>query len=79
MQECSRMKDFIHVHSFTYDFHLRTAVQFLRRETSLLPERYDAVDMLTDFLLLRKQPKFGQNRIIEGKERPEGNKNRTLE
>ncbi|XP_065174799.1 KICSTOR complex protein SZT2-like [Sycon ciliatum] len=65
MQECSRMKDFIHVHSFTYDIHLRLAMQLLKEETSILPREYDVVDMLGDFIALRKQPTFCQNRIMQ--------------
>ena len=60
------MKDFIHVHSFTYDIHLRLAMQLLKEETSILPREYDVVDMLGDFIALRKQPTFCQNRIMQG-------------
>ena len=66
--ECARFKDFIHVHSFMYDFHLRFLLELLN-EKRQLPKGM-AVDVRKFMELIYKQnkpiPDFVRNLLSKG-------------
>lgn len=65
--ECSHLKDLMHVHSFAYDFHLRQVHNFLCSQPgvqSLLPNGYPLMDFLEDFnTLCASPPSYIRNRL----------------
>ena len=66
--ECARFKDFIHVHSFMYDFHLRFLLDLLN-QTRQLPNNL-AMDLRKFVELIYKQnkpvPNFVRNILSKG-------------
>ena len=67
-EECSRSKDFIHVLSFNYDFHLRNAQSFLGGRQMIFNKGYRVTDMLAELLVLYPEdPGFVRNHLQKGK------------
>ena len=69
VDECDRIKYLLHLHSFTYDYHLRTAHNFATdRRPSYLRKGYHITSFLSDFLkYYSKGPNFARNIITEGR------------
>ncbi|KAG8256868.1 hypothetical protein J6590_061151 [Homalodisca vitripennis] len=67
LDECDRMKVLMHLHSFTYDYHLRTLTRFISREESLLPAGYHLTSFLDDFLkYYSKAPNYAYSLVHSG-------------
>uniref|UniRef100_A0A3B5QJK0 SZT2 subunit of KICSTOR complex n=1 Tax=Xiphophorus maculatus TaxID=8083 RepID=A0A3B5QJK0_XIPMA len=66
-EECDKVRDLMHVHSFSYDFHLRVAHQYLVGCHMTLRQGYQLTDFLDDFICHYPDiPKFGRNHIFQG-------------
>lgn len=50
LDECEKMKVLMHLHSFTYDYHLRTLALFTANQDSVLRPGYHITNFLDDFL-----------------------------
>lgn len=50
LDECDKMKVLMHLHSFTYDYHLRTLALFTANQDSVLRPGYHVTNFLDDFL-----------------------------
>ena len=60
------MKDFIHVHSFTYDFHIRMVLNIIRGRTKF-HGNLNLRDLLDQFWQrYQHPPNFIRNRICRG-------------
>ncbi|XP_011270102.1 hypothetical protein CAOG_08521 [Capsaspora owczarzaki ATCC 30864] len=64
-EECARLKDYLHINSFTYDFHLRYFQQFIVDSTLRYPSLH-LLDLLQDFMALNMPSTFARNRIYKG-------------
>ena len=61
------MRDLMHVHSFSYDFHLRVVHQYLVGCHMTLRQGYQLTDFLDDFISHHPDiPKFGRNHVFQG-------------
>jgi len=70
--ECARYKDFIHVHSFMHDFHLRFLLSLLSG-TRQPPENFDIRRLLRLFRFHNKvPPNFIRSRLCKGEQLPNG-------
>ncbi|KAM7388831.1 hypothetical protein PAMP_024978 [Pampus punctatissimus] len=66
-EECDKVRDLMHVHSFSYDFHLRVVHQYLVGCHMTLRQGYQLTDFLDDFISHHPDiPKFGRNHIFQG-------------
>ncbi|XP_067370627.1 KICSTOR complex protein SZT2 isoform X3 [Channa argus] len=66
-EECDKVRDLMHVHSFSYDFHLRVVHQYLVGCHMTLRQGYQLTDFLDDFILHHPDiPKFGRNHVFQG-------------
>lgn len=66
-EECDKVRDLMHVHSFSYDFHLRVVHQYLVGSHMTLRQGYQLTDFLDDFISHHPDiPKFGRNHIFQG-------------
>uniref|UniRef100_A0A3P9Q4X0 SZT2 subunit of KICSTOR complex n=1 Tax=Poecilia reticulata TaxID=8081 RepID=A0A3P9Q4X0_POERE len=66
-EECDKVRDLMHIHSFSYDFHLRVAHQYLVGCHMTLRQGYQLTDFLDDFICHYPDiPKFGRNHIFQG-------------
>lgn len=66
-EECDKVRDLMHVHSFSYDFHLRVAHQHLAGCHMTLRQGYQLTDFLDDFIAQHPDiPKFGRNHVFQG-------------
>nr|XP_043900372.1 KICSTOR complex protein SZT2 isoform X3 [Solea senegalensis] len=66
-EECDKVRDLMHVHSFSYDFHLRVVHQYLLGCHMTLRQGYQLTDFLDDFISHHPDiPKFGRNHVIQG-------------
>ncbi len=67
LEECDNVKFFIHLHSFTYDYHLRAISGYIRRKSMLLGEGFHVVSFLEDFLkYYSKGPNYARNFTYSG-------------
>ena len=67
LEECDNVKILIHLHSFTYDYHLRTISGYIRRKSKLLGEGFHVVSFLEDFLkYYSKAPNYARNFTYSG-------------
>ncbi|XP_070564104.1 KICSTOR complex protein SZT2-like isoform X4 [Ptychodera flava] len=65
--ECDKFKDLVHVHSFTYDFHLRCIQAYLGNRHLIFKQGYDVISCLSDFIRhYNPGPNFSRNHIYEG-------------
>nr|XP_002731655.2 PREDICTED: protein SZT2-like [Saccoglossus kowalevskii] len=66
-QECDKFKDLVHVHSFTYDFHLRYIQSYLTTRHCILKPSYHVTSFLSDFVRYYSPgPNFSRNHVCEG-------------
>ncbi|CAN9500871.1 unnamed protein product [Ophioblennius macclurei] len=66
-EECDKVRDLMHVHSFSYDFHLRLVHQYLLGCHMTLRQGYQLTDFLDDFISHHPDiPKFGRNHVFQG-------------
>eukprot|EP00062_Callorhinchus_milii_P003247 gi/632940344/ref/XP_007885267.1/ PREDICTED: protein SZT2 [Callorhinchus milii] len=66
-EECDKVRDLMHVHSFSYDFHLRIIHQYLVGRQMTLRQGYHLTSFLEDFICHHPDiPKYGRNHIFEG-------------
>uniref|UniRef100_A0A8C3T6R5 SZT2 subunit of KICSTOR complex n=1 Tax=Chelydra serpentina TaxID=8475 RepID=A0A8C3T6R5_CHESE len=66
-EECDKVRDLMHVHSFSYDFHLRIVHQYLLGSHMTLRQGYHLTSFLEDFIAHHPDiPKFGRNHIFQG-------------
>ncbi|XP_040895618.1 KICSTOR complex protein SZT2 [Toxotes jaculatrix] len=66
-EECDKVRDLMHVHSFSYDFHLRVVHQYLLGSHMTLRQGYQLTDFLDDFISHHPDiPKFGRNHVFQG-------------
>ncbi|XP_075901818.1 KICSTOR complex protein SZT2 [Nelusetta ayraudi] len=66
-EECDKVRDLMHVHSFSYDFHLRVVHQYLEGCHMILRSGYQLTDFLDDFIANHPDiPKFGRNHVFQG-------------
>ncbi|KAK6313897.1 hypothetical protein J4Q44_G00153560 [Coregonus suidteri] len=66
-EECDKVRDLIHVHSFSYDFHLRVVHQYLVGCHMTLWQGYQLTGFLEDFIAHHPDiPKFGRNHVFQG-------------
>ncbi|KAL7985176.1 hypothetical protein Chor_003746 [Crotalus horridus] len=65
-EECDKVRDLMHVHSFSYDFHLRIVHQYLLGSHMALRQGYHLTSFLEDFITQHPDiPKFGRNHIFQ--------------
>ncbi|KAM9530243.1 KICSTOR complex protein SZT2-like isoform 5-T5 [Salvelinus alpinus] len=66
-EECDKVRDLMHVHSFSYDFHLRVVHQYLVGCHMTLRQGYQLTGFLEDFIAHHPDiPKFGRNHVFQG-------------
>ncbi|XP_077463799.1 SZT2 subunit of KICSTOR complex isoform X2 [Stigmatopora argus] len=66
-EECDKVRDLMHVHSFSYDFHLRVVHQYLLGSHATLRQGYQLSHFLRDFVARHPDvPKFGRNHVFRG-------------
>nr|XP_033772051.1 KICSTOR complex protein SZT2 isoform X2 [Geotrypetes seraphini] len=66
-EECDKVRDLMHVHSFSYDFHLRIVHQYLLGSHMSLRQGYHLTSFLDDFIAQHPDiPKFGRNHVFQG-------------
>nr|XP_008528150.1 PREDICTED: protein SZT2 isoform X3 [Equus przewalskii] len=66
-EECDRVRDLMHVHSFSYDFHLRLVHQHVLGAHLVLRHGYHLTTFLRHFLAHHPDgPHFGRNHIYQG-------------
>uniref|UniRef100_A0A8D0GNS1 SZT2 n=1 Tax=Sphenodon punctatus TaxID=8508 RepID=A0A8D0GNS1_SPHPU len=66
-EECDKVRDLMHVHSFSYDFHLRVVHQYLLGSHMALRQGYHLTSFLEDFIAQHPDiPKFGRNHVFQG-------------
>ena len=67
LEECDNIKILIHLHSFTYDYHLRMVSTYLAQKPSLLRKGFHIVSFLEDLMkYYSKGPNFARNFIYAG-------------
>ncbi|KAI7807837.1 KICSTOR complex protein SZT2 isoform X9 [Triplophysa rosa] len=66
-EECDKVRDLMHIHSFSYDFHLRVVHQYLVGCHMTLRQGYQLTSFLEDFIAHHPDiPKFGRNHVFQG-------------
>ncbi|KAM9324637.1 KICSTOR complex protein SZT2 [Gastrophryne carolinensis] len=66
-EECDKVRDLMHVHSFSYDFHLRVVHQYLLGSSMSLRQGYDLTSFLQLFISQHPDiPKYGRNHVYQG-------------
>ncbi|XP_046713542.1 KICSTOR complex protein SZT2 isoform X6 [Silurus meridionalis] len=66
-EECDKVRDLMHVHSFSYDFHLRVVHQYLLGCHMTLRQGYQLTNFLEGFISHHPDiPKFGRNHVFQG-------------
>jgi len=67
IDECDRIKVLIHLHSFTYDYHLRTIQSHIAQKHTNLRSGFHVVSFLEDFMkYYSKGPNFARNLVQNG-------------
>ena len=67
LDECDRIKVWIHLHSFTYDYHLRTIHNHIAQKPSNLRKGFHIISFLDDFIkYYSKGPNFARNFVHSG-------------
>ena len=66
-EECDRLREQTHLHSFTHDFHLRVIQAFLSDDKLVLRQGYHLTSFLQQFLAhYHSVPSFAHNYVFEG-------------
>ncbi|XP_050313415.1 KICSTOR complex protein SZT2-like [Anthonomus grandis grandis] len=64
LDECDKVKILMHLHSFTYDYHLRLMFNYISGNHGKLPDKYNVQQFLHDFLkYYNKAPNFARNLV----------------
>ncbi|XP_030748432.1 LOW QUALITY PROTEIN: KICSTOR complex protein SZT2-like [Sitophilus oryzae] len=64
LDECDKVKILMHLHSFTYDYHMRCIYNYISGNTVKLTEKYNVHQFLDDFLkYYNKAPNFARNLV----------------
>ncbi|XP_075219216.1 KICSTOR complex protein SZT2-like isoform X2 [Lycorma delicatula] len=67
LDECDRVKVLMHLHSFTYDYHLRCLHWFISDQQALLRPGYHLTSFLDDFLkYYSKAPNYARSLVHAG-------------
>ena len=57
----------MHLHSFTYDYHLRSIHQYISNQQSVLKHNFHLANFLDDFIkYYSKGPNFARNLVYAG-------------
>jgi len=68
MDECDKMKVLMHLHSFTYDYHLRCIHSYISGRQMIFKQGYHLTNFLDDFIkYYPKGPNFARNTVHLGK------------
>ena len=68
VEEIEKIKIALHVHSFTYDYHLRAINEHVEDRQFLFTRGYHLSSFLSDFIkYYNKGPNFARNLIYAGK------------
>ncbi|PSN35424.1 hypothetical protein C0J52_13195, partial [Blattella germanica] len=66
LDECDKIKILMHLHSFTYDYHLRSIHGYVSGHKALLKQGYHLTHFLDDFLkYYSKAPNFARNLVYQ--------------
>ncbi|CAG9759252.1 unnamed protein product [Ceutorhynchus assimilis] len=64
LDECDKVKILMHLHSFTYDFHLRSICNYMGGNQGRLLDKYNVRQFLDDFMkYYNKAPNFARNLV----------------
>ncbi|XP_049806805.1 KICSTOR complex protein SZT2-like [Schistocerca nitens] len=64
LDECDKIKILMHLHSFTYDYHLRSIAGYVSGRQALLRQGYHLTHFLEDFMkYYSKAPNFARNLV----------------
>ncbi|KAF7281911.1 hypothetical protein GWI33_004033 [Rhynchophorus ferrugineus] len=64
LDECDKVKVLMHLHSFTYDYHLRSIYNYISGNIGKLTEKYNVHQFLDDFLkYYNKAPNYARNLV----------------
>ena len=67
LDECDKIKILMHLHSFTYDYHLRSIHSYVSGHQAILKQGYHLTHFLDDFLkYYPKAPNFARNLVHAG-------------
>nr|XP_039262825.1 KICSTOR complex protein SZT2-like isoform X2 [Styela clava] len=67
LNDCEHLKDDTHLHSFTYDFHLRYIQMYVQDRQTAIKPGYHIVSLLKDFIeYYQTPPSFVFNQIYQG-------------
>ena len=67
VDECDKIKSIIHVHSFTYDYHMRILHGFISGRPSFLGNGYNLDSFMSDFMnYYSKGPNFARSMVRVG-------------
>src|SRR5438105_2743388 len=68
LEESDKIKVQMHLHSFTYDFHLRVTQSYIRGRQLIFTQGYHVTKFLDDFIkYYPKGPNFARNTVHSGK------------
>lgn len=67
LDECDKIKILMHLHSFTYDYHLRSITSYVSERGAILKQGYHLTHFLDDFMkYYPKAPNFARNLVYAG-------------
>lgn len=67
LDESDKIKILMHLHSFTYDYHLRSIHQYISNQQSVLKHNFHLANFLDDFIkYYSKGPNFARNLVYAG-------------
>lgn len=67
--ECDKLKELTHCHSFSYDFHLRTIQDFIKGQL-VFKKGYHVTGLLRDFIRhFPSAPSYARSGLLEGQRR----------
>uniref|UniRef100_T1IR37 A-kinase anchor protein 2 C-terminal domain-containing protein n=1 Tax=Strigamia maritima TaxID=126957 RepID=T1IR37_STRMM len=67
VDECDKLKTLIHLHSFTYDYHLRSIHAYISGRQFIFRQGYHLTSFLEDFVrYYQKSPNFSWNLVSQG-------------
>ena len=66
--ECDKFKDLTHIHSFSYDYHIRTIQAYITGSQFVFKQGYHLTGLLRDFIRhFPSAPSYARNSLFEGK------------
>jgi len=67
MDELDKIKVTMHLHSFTYDYHLRTIHSYISGRQLIFRQGYHLTSFLDDFIkYYQKAPNYARNYVYAG-------------